>query len=55
MVIFTGRGELRLDGIEGRAAPWSVRVRLREAVGGAAEGRQAHHERKGRDRAEPGA
>lgn len=50
-----GGGKLRLDGAEGRAAAGGVRVRLREAIGGAAEGRQAHHQRQGRDRAEPGA
>lgn len=50
----TGSGEFRLDGAEGRASAWGVRVRVREAVGGAAEGRQAHHQRSGRHRPKSG-
>lgn len=50
----TGGGEFRLHGAEGRAVARSVRVRVRATLGGAAEGRQAHHQRPGRDRPKPG-
>lgn len=49
-----GGGEFRLHGTEGRAAARGVRLRVRATVGGAAEGRQAHHQRPGRDRPKPG-
>lgn len=49
-----GGGEFRLYGAEGRTAARGLRLRVRATVGGAAEGRQAHHQRPGRDRPKPG-